>query len=161
MQRTRPSNGSGGPADLEVRHTHSEGPALAHIHPGSIGSGWGITVRVLHAAPLSAHLVGAGALKCAIREGPPSAGAASAQRQATPSRPRPWWCVRGSGAPRHPKNTTSCLRSHQAISRQRSLGPQGSNTAVPGEMLRGRCGALNYASAPATILAPPPACLLF
>ncbi|KAJ1150965.1 hypothetical protein NDU88_003752 [Pleurodeles waltl] len=102
----RPSNRSGGSVDPEVGHAHSEGRTLAQIHLGSIGYGWGITIRVPCAAPLSAYLVGAGALKCAIREGPPSAGAASEQRQAAPSRPRPQWCVRGSGAPRQPKNTS-------------------------------------------------------
>ncbi|KAJ1104675.1 hypothetical protein NDU88_002084 [Pleurodeles waltl] len=96
VQRTQPSNSSGGPSDPEAGHAHDEGRALAQIHPGSIGSSWGTTVGVLCAAPLSAHLAGAGALK-----GPPSAGAASAQRQAAPSRPRPRWFVRGTSPPQN------------------------------------------------------------
>ncbi|KAJ1089414.1 hypothetical protein NDU88_002565 [Pleurodeles waltl] len=106
VQRTRPSNRSGGSVDPEVGHAHSKGRALAQICLGSVGSGWGIMIGVPCAAPLSAYLVATGALKCAIREGPPSAGAATGQRQAAPSRPRSRCCIRGSGAPRHPKNTS-------------------------------------------------------
>ncbi|KAJ1087928.1 hypothetical protein NDU88_001087 [Pleurodeles waltl] len=106
VQRTRPSNRSGGSVDPEVGRAHSEGRAPAQIHLSSVGSVWGITIGVPRAAPLRAYLVGAGALKCAIREGPLSTGATSGRHQAASSRPRLRRCARGSGAPRHPKNTS-------------------------------------------------------
>ncbi|KAJ1139560.1 hypothetical protein NDU88_005929 [Pleurodeles waltl] len=68
VQRTQLSSRSGGSVGPEVGYAHSEGRAPAQIHLGSVGSGWGITKGVPCAAPLSAYLVGAGALKCAIQE---------------------------------------------------------------------------------------------